>query len=70
MAAEGHLKGIFAYSDEPLVYIDFNRSTVSSAVDAPSTMVVEDMVKVLAWYDNEFGYSCRMIDLALYMAKR
>jgi glyceraldehyde 3-phosphate dehydrogenase len=68
-AAEGHLKGILAYSEEPLVSIDFNRSTVSSTVDALSTMVVGDLFKVLAWYDNEFGYSCRMIDLALYMAK-
>jgi glyceraldehyde 3-phosphate dehydrogenase len=68
-AAEGHLKGILAYSDEPLVSIDFNRSTVSSTVDALSTMAVGDLFKVLAWYDNEFGYSCRMIDLALYMAK-
>ncbi len=68
-AAEGHLKGILAYSEEPLVSIDFNRTTVSSTVDALSTMVVGDLFKVLAWYDNEFGYSCRMIDLALYMAK-
>jgi glyceraldehyde 3-phosphate dehydrogenase len=68
-AAEGHLKGILAYSEEPLVSIDFNRSTVSSTVDALSTMAVGDLFKVLAWYDNEFGYSCRMIDLALYMAK-
>ena len=68
-AAEGHLKGILAYSEEPLVSIDFNRSTVSSTVDALSTMVIGDLFKILAWYDNEFGYSCRMIDLAVYMAK-
>jgi len=67
-AAEGHLKGVLAFCEEPLVSIDFNGSTVSSTVDALSTMTVGDMVKVLAWYDNEFGYSCRMIDLALYMA--
>ena len=67
-AAEGNLKGILAYCEEPLVSIDFNGSFVSSTVDAPSTMVTEDMVKVIAWYDNEFGYSCRMIDLALHMA--
>jgi glyceraldehyde 3-phosphate dehydrogenase len=67
-AAQGDLKGILAYSEEPLVSIDFNGSTVSSTVDAPSTMVIGDMLKVLSWYDNEFGYSCRMIDLALYMA--
>lgn len=67
-AAEGYLKDILAYCEKPLVSIDFNGSTFSSILDAPSTMVVEDMVKVLSWYDNEFGYSNRMIDLALYMA--
>ncbi|MDY6973164.1 MAG: type I glyceraldehyde-3-phosphate dehydrogenase [Thermodesulfobacteriota bacterium] len=67
-AAETYLKGILAFCDEPLVSIDFNGARVSSTVDGPSTMVVGDMVKVLAWYDNEFGYSSRMVDLALYMA--
>jgi len=67
-AAEGHLKGILAYCDKPLVSIDFNGSAVSSTVDGLSTMAIGDMVKVLSWYDNEFGYACRMIDLALYMA--
>jgi glyceraldehyde 3-phosphate dehydrogenase len=67
-AAEGDLKGILAYCEEPLVSIDFNGSTVSSTVDSLSTMVIGDMLKVLSWYDNEFGYSCRMVDLALYMA--
>jgi len=69
-AAEGYLKGILAYCEKPLVSIDFNGTTVSSTVDALSTMAVGDMVKVIAWYDNEFGYSNRMIDLALYMAKK
>ncbi len=67
-AAENDLKGILAYSEEPLVSIDFNGTSVSSTLDAPSTMAIGDMVKVLSWYDNEFGYSNRMIDLALYMA--
>jgi len=67
-AAEGHLKGILAYCAEPLVSIDFNGTTVSSTLDALSTMAIGDMIKVLAWYDNEFGYSSRMVDLALYMA--
>jgi glyceraldehyde 3-phosphate dehydrogenase len=69
-AAEDHLKGILAYCEAPLVSIDFNGSTVSSTVDALSTMAIGDMIKVLAWYDNEFGYSCRMIDLAVHMARR
>ena len=68
-AAEGHLKGVLAYCEEPLVSTDFNGSTVSSTVDAPSTMAVGDMIKVLAWYDNEYGYANRMVDLALYMTK-
>jgi glyceraldehyde 3-phosphate dehydrogenase len=68
-AAEGDLKGILAYCEEPLVSIDFNGSAVSSTVDGLSTMAIGDMLKVLSWYDNEFGYACRMIDLALYMAE-
>jgi glyceraldehyde 3-phosphate dehydrogenase len=67
-AAETNLKGILAFCDEPLVSIDFNGSRVSSTVDGLSTMAVGDMVKVLAWYDNEVGYSSRMVELALYMA--
>ncbi|MFH1292830.1 MAG: type I glyceraldehyde-3-phosphate dehydrogenase [Pseudomonadota bacterium] len=67
-ASETSLKGILAYSNEPLVSTDFNGTSVSSTIDGLCTMVVGDMAKVLAWYDNEFGYSNRMIDLALYMA--
>ncbi|RLB25419.1 MAG: type I glyceraldehyde-3-phosphate dehydrogenase, partial [Deltaproteobacteria bacterium] len=67
-ASETYLKGILDYCDEPLVSSDFNGTTVSSIVDALSTMAIGDMVKVLAWYDNEFGYSNRMVDLALHMA--
>ena len=67
-ASKSSLKGILAYSDEPLVSIDFNGAAVSSTVDGPSTMVIGDMLKILSWYDNEFGYSSRMVDLAVYMA--
>ena len=67
-ASETRLKGILAYSNEPLVSTDFNGPSVSSTIDGLCTMVVGDMAKILAWYDNEFGYSSRMIDLALYMA--
>ncbi len=63
-ASEGPLAGILGYSDLPLVSIDFNGSTLSSIVDAPTTYVVDNLVKVLSWYDNEAGYSCRMVDLA------
>jgi glyceraldehyde 3-phosphate dehydrogenase len=69
-ASETDLKGILVYCNEPLVSVDFNGSPASSIVDALSTMAIGDMVKVLAWYDNEFGYSSRMVDLAVYMAKK
>jgi glyceraldehyde 3-phosphate dehydrogenase len=63
-ASERYLAGILGYSDLPLVSSDFNGSALSSIVDAPSTFVIDQMVKVLAWYDNETGYSTRMVDLA------
>ncbi len=63
-ASENSLSGILGYSDAPLVSSDFNGSTLSSIVDGPTTYAIDDMVKVLAWYDNEVGYSTRMIDLA------
>ncbi len=62
-ASEGELKGILAYNDLPLVSIDFNHSSFSSIFDAPSTFTIENMVKVLSWYDNEWGYSARLVDL-------
>jgi glyceraldehyde 3-phosphate dehydrogenase len=67
-AANGKLKGILEYCDEPLVSIDFKGNQASSIFDALSTMVLAgNMVKVLAWYDNEWGYSCRLADLAIYI---
>ena len=67
-AAEGPLKGILRYNEEPLVSIDFNTSTFSSIVDAPLTKVIAgNMVKIISWYDNEYGYSNRTLDLAMYM---
>jgi len=70
-AAEGALKGILAYSEEPLVSSDYIGSTVSSTIDALSTMVLGgNLVKVVSWYDNEWGYSNRVVDLAAYIAKK
>lgn len=70
-AAEGPLKGILAYTDEPLVSRDFNGNPHSSIVDGLSTMVLDgNMVKVVAWYDNEWAYSCRVVDLAAYIAAK
>ena len=68
-ASEDSLAGYLGYSDGPLVSTDFNGSTLSSVVDAPTTYVIDDMVKVLSWYDNESGYSHRMVDLAAMVGK-
>lgn len=69
-ASEGALSGILGYCDDPLVSTDFNGSRLSSIVDAPTTHVMGQMVKVLAWYDNETGYSTRMVDLAAMIGAR
>ena len=70
-AAEGALKGILEYSEEELVSGDFKENPSSCILDAPSTMVMQsNMVKVVGWYDNEWGYSCRTADLCAYVADK
>ena len=70
-AAEGSLKGILGVSDEPLVSTDFSGDSRSSIIDAESTMVLGGtMVKVVGWYDNEWGYGCRVADLIGFVAAR
>lgn len=70
-AAEGEMKGILGYSEEPLVSMDYRGDSRSSIIDALSTMVIEgNMVKVVSWYDNEWGYSNRIVDLVNYIAER
>ena len=70
-AAQGPLKGILEYCEEPLVSSDFKGNPHSCIIDGPSTMVMEgDMVKVLGWYDNEWGYSCRTADLCAFMVDK
>ncbi|MGE7021351.1 type I glyceraldehyde-3-phosphate dehydrogenase [Solibacillus cecembensis] len=70
-ASEGELKGILAYNELPLVSIDYNGNPASSTIDGLSTMVMENrMVKVVSWYDNEIGYSTRLMDLALYIVEQ
>jgi glyceraldehyde 3-phosphate dehydrogenase (phosphorylating) len=69
-AAEGSMAGFLFVSDEPLVSIDFNGNTASSTADLPNTMVKGNLVKVLSWYDNEMGYSARLLDLAGYVASK
>lgn len=69
-AAKTYLKGILDVSDEPLVSVDYNTNEFSAIIDGLSTMVIgENKVKVLAWYDNEWGYSCRVVDLTKYVAQ-
>jgi glyceraldehyde 3-phosphate dehydrogenase len=64
-AAEGGLRGILGYEDRPLVSADYTNDARSGIVDGPSTMVIDGrMVKVLVWYDNEYGYVHRMAELA------
>jgi glyceraldehyde 3-phosphate dehydrogenase len=70
-AAEGELKGVLGYNKAPLVSVDFNHTTESSIFDASLTKVSGNLVKCLAWYDNEWGFSNRMLDttVALVNAK-
>jgi len=70
-AAEGPMKGILVFCGEPLVSSDFRGNAASSIVDGLSTVVLDGkMAKVLSWYDNEWGYSCRVADLAMLIAKK
>ena len=69
-AAEGPLKGILKYSDDPIVSKDITHDPHSSIYDAPLTKIIEDQVKIYAWYDNEWGYSNRLVDLTEYVAER
>lgn len=70
-AAETQLKGILAYSDEPLVSSDFTKDPHSAIVDGPFIKILgNNMVKILAWYDNEWGYSCRVVELAEFIGKK
>ena len=69
-AASGPLKGILAVSDEPLVSSDFNGDLHSSVVDSALTTVTGDLVKVMAWYDNELAYSQRLLDLTRFVAEK
>ena len=69
-ASENELKGILGYSEELLVSSDYIGDPRSSIVDGLSTMVIDNMVKVVAWYDNEWGYSERVLDLAHLVARK
>ena len=62
-AAEGPLSGVLRYAGEPLVSTDIVRSPYSCVFDSQLTMAQDSLVKVFGWYDNEWGYSCRLVDL-------
>ncbi|MCC9624657.1 ArsJ-associated glyceraldehyde-3-phosphate dehydrogenase [Thalassospira sp. MA62] len=69
-AADGDLAGILGFEDRPLVSADYLNDPRSSIIDGQSTMVIDNrQVKILAWYDNEWGYVCRMVDLTAKVAK-
>jgi len=67
-AAEGELKGILGYTDDPIVSSDVIGQDLSSLFDSNQTMTIGNLVKVTSWYDNEWGFSNRMIDLAARIA--
>jgi glyceraldehyde 3-phosphate dehydrogenase len=69
-AAEGPLKGVMEYSEEPLVSIDIVGNPHSCIFDAPSTLASGKLVKVLGWYDNEWGYSTRLGEAVAYIGER
>jgi glyceraldehyde 3-phosphate dehydrogenase len=69
-AADGRMKGVLAYIDEPLVSVDFVNSTYSSLFDSLSTYCLGNVAKVLSWYDNESGYSARMVDVAVMVGEK
>lgn len=69
-ASNGKYKGILGLTKEPLVSVDYKKDSHSAIVDGLCTMSIDEMVKIVAWYDNEWGYSCRVIDLANYISKK
>jgi len=70
-ASQESMKGILGYTDEPLVSVDFRKTDVSATIDSELTLVMDgDMVKIIAWYDNEWGYSQRVVDLAELVATK
>ncbi len=68
-AANGRMKGVLEYTEDPIVSIDIVGNPASSIFDGLSTMTSGKMIKILAWYDNEWGYSNRLVDLAKYISK-
>ncbi len=67
---QGHFKGIFRVEENELVSSDFKGDSYSSIIDAHETMVKGNLVKVVAWYDNEWGFSCRLAEFTEFVAKK
>lgn len=68
-ASQGELKGVLGYNDEQLVSVDFNHNPSSAVFDSVGTKVIGNLVKILAWYDNEWGFSNRMLDVAVALTQ-
>jgi len=68
--AEGKLKGILRYTEDPIVSVDIVGDPHSCVFDAQLTSVVGNLVKVMGWYDNEYGYSSRLVDLVVLLGKK
>ena len=68
-ASENKYKNILAYTEDPIVSVDINNSPYSCTFDAQMTSVIGNMVKIIGWYDNESGYSNRLLDLVLHLKK-
>lgn len=69
-AKSKEFQGILKVEEEPLVSTDYIANSYSSIVDAPQTMVKQKLIKILAWYDNEYGYACRLAEFAEYIGKK
>jgi glyceraldehyde 3-phosphate dehydrogenase len=69
-AANGKLKGILGFSEEPLVSVDYKGDTRSGIIDATLTMAKDNLIKVNIWYDNEWGYACRLAEMAVFLANK
>ncbi|UCH37431.1 MAG: aldehyde dehydrogenase, partial [Candidatus Bathyarchaeota archaeon] len=69
-AADGKLKGVMQYTDEPLVLKDIVGNSHSAIIDGGITLANGNLIKIFSWYDNEWGYSCRLGDLMLFLASK
>jgi len=69
-SSQSEMKGILQISHQPLVSVDYKGNSHSSIVDSSLTMVIDDLIKVVAWYDNEWGYACRLVEMTEFISTR